>query len=63
MNICYDCRYCIPGFEAQDSVCDRPRMPVVDIVTGIYATTLVFCYDERYDGECGLQGQYFVRLK
>ena len=61
MNICYDCRYCIPGYEAQDSICDRPRMAKIDVVTGIYDTDTVYCYDERYEGGCGLQGLYFER--
>ena len=61
MNICYECRYCIPGYEAQDAICDRPKMAKIDVVTGIYSEMMLRCYDERYEGECGLQGQYFER--
>lgn len=61
--ICYECRYCIAGYEAEDSVCDRPRPAIRDVVTGQYQAQVGYCYNERYEGECGIEGRYFREAK
>ena len=61
MRYCYDCMYCIKGDVAEDSICDRPNEDTAfDLVTGERISPTIYCYDERYKGDCKEEGIYFV---
>lgn len=68
MKICTDCKWCqyksIPsvlGTCINEYVCERPRLPYPDPVTGkeVLPQTLI-CHTERgVRGPCGYEGTYW----